>query len=209
LIYCTKKFSLIQSDNELQLEVSLLKDKFMNYTQALIHGDLHTGSIMVTLEDTKMIDPEFAYFGPMGFDIGAIIGNFWISYFSQDGHAQNNDRASYKQWLIEQSIRIWELFTERFLHLWDTKQEGTLHTIGDKKKAQQRYIADLLIDTLGYAGCKMIRRIIGIAHVLDFESITNLPLRAQCEVKALQFGKTLIKQRNQIKSIQDAIKLLN
>jgi len=199
----------IQNDNDLHLEVSLLKDKFMNYTQALIHGDLHTGSVMVTLEDTKIIDPEFAYFGPMGFDIGAIISNFWLSYFSQEGHISNTtERESYQQWLIEQSIRIWELFVGRFLHLWNTKQEGSCYILGDKKRIQQKYISDLLSDTLGYAGCKMIRRIIGIAHVLDLESISDIQLRAQCEVKVLKFAQIIIKQRSNVHSIHDAIKLL-
>jgi len=199
----------IQSDQDLHFEVSLLKDKFMNQTQALLHGDLHTGSVMVTLEDTKVIDHEFAFFGPMGFDIGAIIGNFWLSYFSQDGHiADHTERAIYKDWLVQQSIRIWDLFVSKFLSLWDTKHQGSLYIIGDKKRIQQRYIADLLSDTLGYAGCKMIRRIIGIAHVADLETITDLQIRAKCEVKVLQFGQTLIKQRNHIKSIHEAVKLL-
>ena len=56
-----------------------MKLKFLTDAQALIHGDLHTGSIMVTDSDTRAIDPEFAFFGPMGFDIGALIGNLLIA----------------------------------------------------------------------------------------------------------------------------------
>ena len=58
----------------MKLEVAKLKEGFLTHAQALIHGDLHTGSIMVTEEDTKVIDPEFAFYGPIGFDIGAVIG---------------------------------------------------------------------------------------------------------------------------------------
>ena len=48
---------------------------------------------MVTRESTQAIDPEFAFYGPMGFDIGAFLGNLILAYFSQDGHAdQANDR---------------------------------------------------------------------------------------------------------------------
>ena len=56
-----------------------LKLKFLTSAEALVHGDLHTGSIMVTEEDTRAIDPEFAFFGPMGFDVGALIGNLLIA----------------------------------------------------------------------------------------------------------------------------------
>jgi len=72
-----------------------------------------------------------------------------------------------------------------------------------KKKVQQQYIADLLVDTLGYAGCKLIRRIIGIAHVADLESIKEETIRAECEVKVLRFGKRLIMERASLKSIHD------
>ena len=67
--------------------------RFIERAQALIHGDLHTGSIMVTTDSTQVIDPEFAFYGPMGYDIGAFLGNLILAYFAQDGHAdQANDR---------------------------------------------------------------------------------------------------------------------
>lgn len=72
---------------------SCLSSRFCERAQALIHGDLHTGSVMVTHESTQVIDPEFAFYGPMGFDIGAFIGNLILAFFAQDGHAdQVNDR---------------------------------------------------------------------------------------------------------------------
>lgn len=67
--------------------------RFCERSQALIHGDLHTGSVMVTQDSTQVIDPEFAFYGPMGFDIGAYIGNLVLAFFSQEGHAnEGNDR---------------------------------------------------------------------------------------------------------------------
>ncbi len=50
--------------------------------QALIHGDLHTGSIMVNEQDTKVIDPEFAFYGPMGFDVGTLLANLLLNLCS-------------------------------------------------------------------------------------------------------------------------------
>uniref|UniRef100_A0A2N9HXF1 S-methyl-5-thioribose kinase n=1 Tax=Fagus sylvatica TaxID=28930 RepID=A0A2N9HXF1_FAGSY len=83
----------VREDNVLKLEVAELKSKFCERAQAFIHGDLHTGSVMVTRESTQVIDPEFAFYGPMGFDIGAFVGNLILAFFAQDGHAdQVNDR---------------------------------------------------------------------------------------------------------------------
>ena len=48
---------------------------------------------MVTPDSTQVIDPEFGFYGPMGFDIGAFLGNLILAYFAQDGHDdQVNDR---------------------------------------------------------------------------------------------------------------------
>ncbi|ESR36152.1 hypothetical protein CICLE_v100294801mg, partial [Citrus x clementina] len=66
---------------------------FCERAQALIHGDLHTGSVMDTPNSTQVIDPEFAFYRPMGFDIGAFVGNLILPFFAQDGHAhEGNDR---------------------------------------------------------------------------------------------------------------------
>ena len=50
----------------------------------------------------------------------------------------------------------------------------------------------LFRDALGFAGAKMIRRILGLAHNIDFEQIPDKSLRAACERRALQFGRALV-----------------
>ena len=59
--------------------LSVLKHRFMTRGEALIHGDLHTGSVMVGGGRTVAIDPEFAFYGPVGFDLGAIWANAVIA----------------------------------------------------------------------------------------------------------------------------------
>ena len=55
----------IYGDKELRLEGAKLKFDFMEHAQALIHGDLHSGSIFINNERIKVFDPEFAFYGPM------------------------------------------------------------------------------------------------------------------------------------------------
>jgi 5-methylthioribose kinase len=62
-----------ENDSALKVAAQARKYQFLTAAQALIHGDLHTGSIMLTSEDTRVIDPEFSFIGPMGFDVGAVI----------------------------------------------------------------------------------------------------------------------------------------
>ncbi|CAI9286916.1 unnamed protein product [Lactuca saligna] len=204
----------VRNDKILKLEVAELKSKFCEKTQALIHGDLHTGSVMVTHESTQVIDPEFAFYGPMGFDIGAFIGNLFLAYFSQDGHVeQGNDRKTYKTWIMDTIADTWNLFYKKFTSLWDIHKEGPgeayLHEIYNdlelRELVKQKYMMDLFHDSLGFAAAKMIRRIVGVAHVEDFESISDLVKRSDCERRALEFAKNLMKKRRNFNTIADVI----
>ena len=72
---------------------SISNRRFIERAQALIHGDFHYASIMVTTGSTQIIDSEFGFYGPMGYDIGAFLGNLILAYYAQNGHAdQANDR---------------------------------------------------------------------------------------------------------------------
>ena len=67
-------------DPALKLAAAKLKTRFMDNAQALIHGDLHSGSIFVKKGSTMVLDPEFAFFGPAGYDIGNVIAHFAIAW---------------------------------------------------------------------------------------------------------------------------------
>ncbi|KAE9618681.1 hypothetical protein Lal_00046902 [Lupinus albus] len=204
----------VREDNLLKLEVAELKSKFIERAQALIHGDLHTGSVMVTQESTQIIDPEFAFYGPMGFDIGAFLGNLILAFFAQDGHAtESNDRKAYKEWILKTIEDIWNLFHQKFIALWDEHKNGAgeayLPGIYNNSEVQllvqKKYMTDLFHDSIGFGAAKMIRRIVGVAHVEDLESITDAAKRAASERRALDLAKTLLKERRKYEAISDII----
>jgi len=206
----------IQSDVELKLHVSHFKNQFMNNTQALIHGDLHTGSIMVTQEKTHFIDPEFAMYGPMSFDIGKYLGNLILGYLCQDGQSTQDtdpiDRDDYKNWLKEQLVSTWYKFYTKFINLWNSSHSGDLYDFlkGDvkgMKMAQGLYMNNLFHDCVGIMGIVIIRRILGIAHVQDFESIKDPKVRAKCETTALNLAVKLIKERENFSTIDEIVSL--
>lgn len=79
---------------------------------------------MVTENDTRAIDPEFAFYGPMGFDIGAVLANLFMAYFSQVGHEKSpGERTEYAQWILQQANVVWNTFEARFGTVWQ-KAEG-------------------------------------------------------------------------------------
>ena len=66
-------------------------------------------------------------------------------------------------------------------------------------------MANLFADTLGFAGAKMIRRILGLAHVEDLESIADPDLRAGAERKVLTLGRQLVMTRNSMTRFADVL----
>jgi 5-methylthioribose kinase len=205
----------VRGDAGLKLAVSRLKLKFLSSPEALVHGDLHTGSIMVTDTDTRVIDPEFAFMGPMGFDVGAVIGNLLLNYFAQDGHATKADpRTEYQDWVLAAVEQVWTGFARKFRALW--RQHGIgeaypadLFRDAESAAALERerglYLDRLFADTLGFGAAKMIRRILGIAHNIDLELIADPDLRALCEVRCLKLARTLMVETGRFTQIDQVI----
>ena len=171
----------IHQDNALKRAIAVLKLKFMAGPQALIYGNLHTGSIMITETDTKVIDPAFAFFGPIGFDLGSLLGHLLMSYFSQAGHAPADaPRGSYERWLAGTVQQVWEGFHDRFLGLWRSAHAGDAYPSAlfegpggaeSLREAQREYMRRIFEDTLRFAGVAIVRAILGRHHVADFERI--------------------------------------
>ncbi|WP_110933565.1 S-methyl-5-thioribose kinase [Paenibacillus bouchesdurhonensis] len=190
-------------DQALHLEVALLREKFLTHGEALLHGDLHTGSIFVTSDSTKVIDPEFAYYGPMGFDIGAVIANLLLNYAAQPGWSSNHDILRERRaWLLSTISSVWNHFEQNFRNLWNTYG---VDSMSKTPGYQDLYIEKILKDAIGFAGCKVIRRIVGLSHVADIDTIENELHRRQAKVTALEIGKRLVKQGRTAASIAQVI----
>lgn len=202
-------------DADLKIAVSRLKLKFMSSAEALIHGDLHTGSLMVTTDDTRVIDPEFAFAGPMGFDIGAVLANLLLNYFSQDGHEKTpGARDAYRAWVLDAVAGVWNEFRRKFLNFWEARGDGDAYprvlfedATGRRRLRAERehYMNRLLQDALGFCAAKMIRRILGIAHNIDLEWIADPAVRAACERRALLLARNLMVNTDSYRHIEAVV----
>jgi len=192
----------LRGDLSLKVAAQHLKLAFTSRAETMLHGDLHTGSIMVTDTEAKVIDPEFATYGPIGFDVGMLIANFLMAHFSQRGHEMTpGDRVAHQDWLLSVVETIWQVFVAEFSHLWRTERRGILYQASLYEDqghglAAEQALADLLgriwVDTLGFCGIEMHRRILGLAHNADFERIEDEGRRAACEARALAMGRQLM-----------------
>lgn len=77
-------FKPLKKSKKLLKNVATLKKLFNTPQPYLIHGDLHTGSILVKNDQIAIIDAEFALFGPISFDIGNVFAHTIMDSYLRD-----------------------------------------------------------------------------------------------------------------------------
>ncbi|MFF7244400.1 S-methyl-5-thioribose kinase [Embleya sp. NPDC008237] len=213
----------LRSDTALVIAAARLKNRYLTRREALLHGDLHTGSIMVGPGSTRVIDQEFACFGPMGFDIGSLLAHLLVNYLAQDGrHADGHAEAGTEEtpqqhWLLETVAELWHTFVRRFLELWRTSAHGdaypaTLFPAGADDEddvlyaERSAYLDRIFRDTVGFCGAETIRRVVGFARPADFTDIEDAGRRADAERRALRLGRALLVDTAAHTCVEDIVK---
>lgn len=193
-------------DEKLLLETAKLKFEFLTNAQSLLHGDLHTGSIFVKEDSTKVIDPEFAFFGPAGYDIGNVIANLIFAYENAEATIENrNFKDDYKKYLEDTSVKIIDLFIYKFNKDYD---ENVKERVAKYKGFKEHYLDSIIRDTSAVVGLELTRRILGMAHVKDITGIEDVNKRARAEKICLLAAKNFILNRAVIKTGRDFIEVV-
>lgn len=195
----------IYHNDDLIFEVCQLRFRFMNLSQSLLHGDLHTGSIFVnSFGKVKIIDPEFAFYGPMGYDIGNVIGNliFPLVYH----HVHVNPSIEFMEWL-KQCIQ--DMYDKVLEELYRVYERDVKLDIYRNERFKEKLIYEIMADSLGYAGTEIIRRSIGDTKVKELQLIVDEELLVYAEKLLLQIGSQLIMNRKKIKNGSSMIQLIN
>ncbi|RLL40618.1 S-methyl-5-thioribose kinase [Oceanobacillus piezotolerans] len=193
----------IWKEEELHLEVALLREKYLTNAQALLHGDLHTDNIFIKPDSIKIIDREFAFYGPIGFDIGTVIANLLLNFSGQEGWSTDAEkRAEYRRYLLDTINDLWTHFEFEFRELWNDYASARLV---NTRGYQESYMARLLQDTIGFAGVIMLCRVYGFIHVLDIDDIKDAEARERAQRTALEIGVALIKRNRSAHSIKEVL----
>ena len=195
----------LRGDVALKTEVQKLFVKFASNTETMLHGDLHTGSVLSTATESRVIDPEFAQYGPMGFDIGMLAANFLMAYFSQPAHRAQDELRDYQEWILRVTEDTFDAFDAEFRRLWASERTGMLfpaRLFEDQGQSSEPALEAVLRatweDALGFCGIEMHRRILSLAHNADFEAIEDPSARAPLEARSLMLGRGVIRERGGI-----------
>lgn len=179
----------LRDDEALRIAVAGLKHRFFAHAEALLHGDIHSGSIFVADNSLKAIDAEFGYFGPIGFDVGTALGNLLINYCGLPGLLAPREAAEGRELRLNDVREVWNTFAARFLAL---AQEKTIDVALACPGYAQAFLRKVWADTIGYCGTELIRRTVGMSHVADMKLIKDEAMRTECIRSCITLGRTLI-----------------
>lgn len=195
----------VYNNETLKLEVSKLKNRFMNKSESMIHGDLHAGSIFINDKSLKVFDPEFSFYGPMGYDIGNVIGSFIITYVVNKLENSDED-LNFTNW-VKGSIKT---LVESFIEIYEKNIENDAQTkMLNNKAFTDFYLTQILSDSAAYAGTEMIRRTIGVAKVWDLERVQDDKNIELIEKTLIKIGTELILNRDKMLNAKSYEELLN
>jgi 5-methylthioribose kinase len=163
-----------------------------------MHGDLHTGSIFVKPDSTKVFDPEFATYAPMGYDVGNVVANLIFAY---DNGLAAGDTA-FCDWCLKAIEETMDLFVAKFNKKFD---EAATEPMAKVPGFKQWYLEGILNDTAGYAGTELHRRTVGMANVKDVTIIADEEKRAWVERLNILCGKDYIMNQTKFRTGADFV----
>ncbi len=177
------------TDPEVISAVGAAKWAFMTHAEALIHGDLHTGSVMVrpatprNAASVRAFDSEFAFYGPVGFDIGTLWANLLLAAARSAALGDTGNLA----WRLAQPAAGWDAFTETFRKLWPDRVDPTVFTDG----VLDQFLDRVRRDAAAMAATEAARRVLGPYPVADLETLPA-PERARATRAVLAAGRLLL-----------------
>lgn len=181
--YVQKEF---YEDDSLHAAVATRKYEFLTCMQAIIHGDLHTGSVLINENGCKVFDSEFASYGPCGFDIGCIVGNLIFSYL----HARVvGGQTEFGDWVLGCASDILKLYQDEFLELTKDKNKDLMLK---SNSFARRFVKEVIVSSVAVAGIELLRRTIGKAKVAEITELPTEEMKIVAMRGALVVGKQLV-----------------
>ena len=154
------------ADTELLGAVDQVKQIFATRAEALIHGDLHSGSVMIGEREgaraIKIFDPEFSFVGPAGMDLGLFWANLTIASIAA-AQVGAHDLAAERAGAVRSSwVAFREVVSERWPHRL-AEPDGL---------GLDAWLERIRSEAWRFAGVEAVRRVAGYSHAADF---TTLP----------------------------------
>lgn len=155
-------------DEAVQTEITRLSKLFTDDKECLIHTDLHASNIMIDDDHLKIIDGEFAGFGPIAQDFGRLCGSFVLDYCSLFGEGCQSKavREDYQRYLLDMLADLFTVFEKEFKKL---IRENIPHNYNLRKLDVNAYLSQHFADALSFTALNAASRLSDWGLVHDFK----------------------------------------
>ena len=159
------------TDPMLLANVMQLSYKLKNCKQALLNGDLHLGSIFYNESCYKIYDFEFAFKGPIGYEIGKIIAHLILAYY----YALSKANSMVAKNILQEIADFYDKFFKKL------------------EKDETFFNPSIKEDTVKFCGLELISRVTGILQLKYINNISNTDIKDKTQKKIFEIGTEMVK----------------
>ena len=148
----------IIENEKIQSMIRQMRHQFLTDKECLIHTDLHASNIMINDQSMKIIDTEFAGFGPIAQDWGRLIASFCLNFFSWYGDHDHTEgeKAVFRAYLLDAINNMYQCFEEEFRALCSKNRSDSYRL---RSLDVDAYLLSHFQDTLLYTALNAASRI--------------------------------------------------
>ncbi|MBR0381004.1 MAG: phosphotransferase [Eubacterium sp.] len=202
-----ERFRRITDDPACQTNRLALRRKFMSHADCLIHADFHTSNVFLADDGFKMLDFEFSFMGPFGYDMGYFTGSLIAAYCAScfKEYPSEQERQQCKAYLLSTIKMLFESYNSTFTACWDRDAK-------DEYKNQEGFrkllLEEMLRDSVGYTAITNWCRTTDIWSLPEYNAIEDEDARRYAMSMAVLLDHEMILHRDSFHSVDDYIDLI-
>ena len=192
-------------DPKVVLERYKLRDLFMRKAEVLLHGDFHTSNVFVDQDELKVIDMEYAFFGPAAYDLGYqeshLLSQCVCAAFRP--FPSEEERLTFISYTLATMQHLFAEYCKVFFECWDTDAKPIYQGIPGMQEYVQK---QLLQDTIGFcASSNFFRCAGGHGNYPEYDDLTDPIAQRNAVILSILMDHKMILCREYYNSVQEWI----
>ena len=202
-----ERFRQITDDPACQTNRLALRRTFMTHSDCLIHADFHTSNVFLSEDGLKMLDFEFSFMGPFGYDMGYFTGSLIAAYCAAcfKNYPTEEERKQCKVYLLSTMKMLFESYNHTFISSWDADAKDEYK---GQLGLQEILLTEMLQDSVGYAAITNWCRTTDIWSLPEYRAIEDEDARRYAMTMAVLLDHELIINRKHFKKTDDFIDMI-
>lgn len=192
-------------DPRVVLERYKLRDLFMRKAEVLLHGDFHTSNVFVDQEDLKVIDMEYAFFGPAAYDLGYqeshLLSQFACGAFRPFPSEQ--ERWNFVSYTAATMQHLFDEYCRVFFACWDEDAKPVYQGV----EGMQDYVRkQLLKDMIGFCSSSNLFRCAGgHGNYPEYDDLTDPTAKKNATILSILMDHRMMIRREEYETVEEWI----